>query len=327
MKHIFIKKTVMVILALLIVVSICSCEDKLTVSNDSSTVSVEETSSQETTSKESTVSFDETTSDVSEETSSVEIEEPFSEETSLIEETSSEETSSTEIKETSSEENSSVTSEETSSKEVVTAKVCEHEYIRAHSPWDYVEGRSWDGRGWAPEKDGILYPTCTEQGMLVEVCSKCKDVQLSNFVDPLGHECEWRIDILPTPTRKGVLVYECTRCYKDMKTESLPKREGDYSKIDSRMSIKEDVRDVVFEYAHLYIIDNRSWGEPPEITVIADDHAYIVYYKENGEKVIIDETMKPGGYATLMIRIKEDGTYTVGNILPLSDENHNGGGC
>lgn len=319
MKNIFIKETALVILTLLSVISICSCEDKPTNSTDSSTISVEETSSQETTSEEQTVSFSETSSDASENTASVEIEEPSSEDASSIEETlseetSSEETSSIELEETSSEETSSVVSKETSSKEEVTAKACEHEYEKAKLAWDYVGERLWITWG----ERGIVYPTCTEEGMTVYRCNLCGDVKFSDFVPALGHKYEIKVEVTPTPTKTGVLASKCTQCHRNEWTEVIPKRPGDYSKIDSRMSIKEDSRCVVFEYAHLYIVDYRSWGEPPEITVIADDHAYIVYYKQDGEKVIIDETMKPGGYDTLMIRITDDGAYYVSNILPIA---------
>lgn len=319
MKYNLIKKTTVVILALLIVISICSCEDKPTILNDSSTLSVEDTSSQEITSEESTVSFDETSSDASEDTASVEIEEPSSEDASSIEETlseetSSEETSSTEIEETSSEEISSVVSKETSSKDEVTTKACEHEYEKARGAWSYVGERLWITWG----ERGVVYPTCTEEGMTVYLCNLCGDVKYTDFVPALGHKYEIKVEVTPTPTKTGILASKCTQCYRNEWTEVIPKRPGDYSKVDSRMSIKEDSSGVVFKYAHLYIIDDRSWGAPPEIAVIADDHAYIVYYKQDGEKVIIDETMKPGGYDTLMIRITDDGAYYVSNILPIA---------
>ena len=323
MKYILIKRTAMIALALLMVVGMCACDTEATTSVEvgaeaSSTASVQPPS-QETNREEPLSSHQATEEPASsvEDTSSTESTDVISEETSSPE---SEVTSSDVSKETSSETGEETLSEEnkeTSSKEAPTVKACEHNYVRAHSPWDYVEGRSWDGRGWAPEKDGILYSTCTEQGMLVEVCSICNDVKLSNFVAPLGHECEWMINSLPTPTKTGVLAYQCTRCYKDQKTEPIPKRPGDYSKIDSRMSIKESARSVVFEYAHLYIIDRRSWGAPPEIQVLDVDHAYIIYYTKDGQQMTINEKMKPGGYDTLMITIDEDGKYYVSNILPL----------
>ena len=304
MKLVFIKKIAIVFLALSIIFSLYSCEEKQTGSTDLSEVLVDELDSQGI-SEDQTVSIVEATSSVSNVTSSEKIEEVSSEYTSLTE--------TSEIEDVSSEKNSSVTSEVTSSKENVTAKACEHEYEKARGAWSYVGERLWITWG----ERGIVYPTCTEEGMTVYLCNLCGDVKYTDFVPALGHKYEVEVESIPTPTKTGVLASKCTQCHRNEWTEVIPKRPGDYSKIDSRMSIKEDSRDVVFEYAHLYIVDYRSWGEPPEITVIADDHAYIVYYKQDGEKVIIDETMKPGGYDTLMIRIADDGEYYVMNVLPL----------
>ena len=316
-----ITKKALVALLLLLAVGVSACGTEPTVSEqpsmDVSVSSVDTTSGQQSSQdaeEENTdsgeaassaeTSSEETSSTVREEASSEESSSELSEEPS--QETSSQETSS---EETSSQETSS---EETSSQEAVSVKACEHEYEKAAAAWTYAGERLWETWG----ERGIVYPTCTEEGMTVYLCNLCGDVKFTDFVAPIGHNYEWTVEVFPTPTKTGLRAYKCKNCYGNKTTEVIPTRPGDYSKVDSRLQIIED-RWVTFKYAHLYITDKRSWGAPPEIQVLDVDHAYIVYYDQNGTQIVINEKMKSGGYDTLMITIYEDGTYHVMNVLPL----------
>ncbi len=198
-----------------------------------------------------------------------------------------------------SESSSKTTSKKsTSSKKSNSSSKHTHKYYRPQNHWEYIGDGLWDGSGWRDEKTrGKVFPTCTEKGFTVYVCSSCGHVKYDDYVKATGHQFSNKIKyVYPGYKIKGYSYYSCENdnCEEIKKVETLPARKGNLSGID---------KNIVFKRGNIYdtytlkgddyisISDCRTWGSMPTITVDYEEkHLIIEYDLEDGtiDKETID---------------------------------------
>lgn len=156
----------------------------------------------------------------------------------------------------------------------------------------------------------VVQPTCTKDGYTKYTC-ECGETYKDKIEEKLGHYYrEWKVVKEATTSKKGLKESVCDRCEKATKTEAIPKKKT-LKGIDPRIEIgvAKYTTDPQYELGKARIMDQRTWGEAPSITVDKDDSMHVTYYNKKGEKVqfIVKQpaTPKTINYCTIL----NDGTY------------------
>ena len=67
-------------------------------------------------------------------------------------------------------------------------------------------------------------PTCTEMGYTINTCTRCGDINKSDYTEPTGHKPgEWIIDREPTTDSEGSKHRECENCGEELETQPIEK--------------------------------------------------------------------------------------------------------
>ena len=73
-------------------------------------------------------------------------------------------------------------------------------------------------------KSEVKAPTCTEMGYTVNTCTRCGDINKSDYTEPTGHKPgEWIIDREPTIDSEGSKHRECENCGEKLETQPIEK--------------------------------------------------------------------------------------------------------
>ena len=169
-----------------------------------------------------------------------------------------------------------------------------HDYYRPQHHYLYVGDGHWDGSGWREKEDwGKVFPTCTEQGFTVYVCSICEHVKYDDYVPAIGHNFSDEIEyVYPGYKVKGYSYCACEDCGKKKKIETLPVREGDLSGLDKAIEFRREGKygggncdSYIYNNGDDYmsIRDLRISGSMPTITVNKEEkYIKISYDLEDG---------------------------------------------
>lgn len=168
----------------------------------------------------------------------------------------------------------------------------------------------------------VVAPTCTSKGYTRHTCS-CGKAYTDTQVSALGHVYgDWKTTKQATTSATGEKQCVCTKCGHVL-TETIPKltpstADKYESYIDPRVEIKTLPDGAMYYYYDpVCVVDTRSWGDPPTISITSDGGFYVVYYKQDGSKVTY--TLAPvAGYANRMV-IFENGSFETGLIGDFSD--------
>ncbi|MBQ5825691.1 MAG: leucine-rich repeat protein, partial [Clostridia bacterium] len=69
----------------------------------------------------------------------------------------------------------------------------------------------------------VAEPTCVDEGVVVCLCSVCRDAYIDEILDPLGHsEPVWKTVVKPTTSSEGTMNYVCPACDEVFDTKSIP---------------------------------------------------------------------------------------------------------
>ena len=208
-------------------------------------------------------------------------------ETASEEEISSEE-AETDSKEEPTAESSEETSESsepaTSSKPAANPQPAahDHSYYKPKDAYKYIGEVRF---GWVDEEDyGIIYPTCTEQGFTVYVCSICEHVKFEDYTEATGHTFEQIYNKYPTHDSDGYEEIECSKCgYREKTGVTYPKRLGDLSGIDEGIELRDSDKVDWFYYAPDYgsiiIYDFRLYEcHVPTMTIEHENQRIAITY-------------------------------------------------
>ena len=156
----------------------------------------------------------------------------------------------------------------------------------------------------------VIEPTCTESGCTVHTCN-CGASYNDSKTSAIGHGySEWVVVTAATTSSAGSKERTCTRC-NNKQTEVIQKLDSAYDNVDSVVEIgtMKYTNEPVYKLGKIWIIDKRTWGEAPVITVHNGNSMHVIYYNKNNERVEFDAE-QPGidGYIN-GISILDDGTY------------------
>lgn len=156
----------------------------------------------------------------------------------------------------------------------------------------------------------VVKATCEKGGYTQYTC-RCGESYKDDETYELGHlYTEWKVIKKATTKSTGLKECKCDKCGGATLTEIIPKKKK-VANIDSRVEIGEMklTKSPQYTLKKANLIDKRTWGETPTITVTDGDCMHVVYYNKKGEKVefdveqpIVEDTIN--GYTIL-----EDGTY------------------
>ena len=158
----------------------------------------------------------------------------------------------------------------------------------------------------------VTAPTCTEAGYSTYTCASCSHSYTDNETQPLGHlYLTWTITIPATTSAPGEKETHCDRCDNIM-TEVIPRKEEKHENIDSSLSISTTPGGArIYENTFCSVIDTRTWGVPPTISVYDQYSLHVEYYKQDGEKISVDVNAVVKDYYLVTCIIQEDGSYVV----------------
>ena len=153
-------------------------------------------------------------------------------------------------------------------------------------------------------------PTCNSGGYTLHTCS-CGASYKDNIISQRGHLYgDWVVTKKATTTSTGMKESKCSRC-GNVITQEMAKLIGSYENIDSEVIIENIYSGgkpaTVYKLDKVWVLDVRSWGESPSITVTSSGGLHTVYYDKNNNRV--EFTVEPiEGYVNTFT-IREDGTF------------------
>lgn len=163
--------------------------------------------------------------------------------------------------------------------------------------------------------------TCIEPAYSVKLCTGCDyRIEYASTSTELAKHTysDWAIIREATATEQGEQSRTCSVCGK-VNTEVIPAtgEQREYY-IDPRITIKKSPDGATsYRYDHLSVVDTRSWGVPPTIRITESEYFRIIYYKQDGTKVVC--SLNPvEGYVNRLV-ILEDGSYTTRLIGDYND--------
>lgn len=111
----------------------------------------------------------------------------------------------------------------------------------------------------------------------------------------------------PTTTEEGQQKNSCMYCGHTL-YQSVPKKEDKYASVPDSILVQELPLLTVYKNNSCRLRDCRTWGDIPEIIVLADESMVVSYYNKNNEKISF--TLNPSSYGITIGSIEEDGTYS-----------------
>lgn len=168
----------------------------------------------------------------------------------------------------------------------------------------------------------VIEATCSTQGYTRHTCS-CGSTYDDAKVSALGHLYgTWTVTVKPTTDSTGTRACTCTKCGHVL-TETVAKLAPEIAEkyenyIDPRIHIEilpDGAR--YYYYSPVCVIDTRTWGDPPTISITGEGGFYVTYFKQDGSKVEWNLVPVPG-YANRMV-IWENGSYETGLIGGFDD--------
>lgn len=157
--------------------------------------------------------------------------------------------------------------------------------------------------------------TCLKPYHSLTLCTGCD--YISEYMDPSSQLAnhaysDWTVTKEATATEQGEQSRTCAVCGK-VNTEIIPATsEQRESYIDPSLSFytsSNGARCYVNTYCH--IVDTRTWGDPPSITVYDEYSLHVEYYKQSGEMVAVDVDAIVKQYYSVVCIIAEDGSYSI----------------
>lgn len=158
--------------------------------------------------------------------------------------------------------------------------------------------------------DNVIKPSCTEDGYTIHTCSVCNDSYRDSKTDKLGHVyTNWIVIKASTTEEVGMKECKCDVCNEAKITEEIPKKVF-IPKIDPRVTIGtlQWTNYPQYSFKSGYVIDKRTWGEAPEISITNDENMHVIYFDKNNNKVEFD-VLCNGNEVIHAFTIKNDGTY------------------
>lgn len=158
----------------------------------------------------------------------------------------------------------------------------------------------------------VTAPTCTEAGYSTYTCSSCGHSYTGNETQPRDHlYLPWTITIPATTSAPGERETNCERCGHVL-TEVIPQKEEKHENIDPSLTIYTVSNGAtVYENKYCCVVDTRTWGSPPAISVYDEYSLQVVYYQQNGNAVTVNLDAIVKEYYTVTCIIAEDGTHSV----------------
>ena len=167
----------------------------------------------------------------------------------------------------------------------------------------------------------VVAPTCTEGGYTLRQCA-CGKTEKTDSTHKRGHLYgDWKYLTTATLTREGYREATCTRCGNVLGNtiEKLdPAYAHKYENIDERIVIRVNGNGAVsYSYYPVSVIDARTWGGAPIITITAQGGFDVTYFKQDGTKV--SYYLYPVDEYVHRLAILDDGTYTIAFIGDFKD--------
>lgn len=154
----------------------------------------------------------------------------------------------------------------------------------------------------------VVAATCTANGYTTYTCT-CGYSYNDNITYKKGHLYgDWTVTQNATTTSEGKKECSCTRCGHKL-TETLPKKTGEHANIPESLEIVKLYSGVSYRNGVCSVVDRRTWGDVPTITVYDETSLHVVYYNKAGEKVEFDVVTPSSSKYTNIGTIKDDGTY------------------
>lgn len=154
----------------------------------------------------------------------------------------------------------------------------------------------------------VVAATCTTDGYTLYTCN-CGHSYKDKSVYRIGHVYgSWTVTKNATTTSEGKKECSCTRC-GHKQTETLPKKTGEHANIPESLEIVKLYSGVSYQNGVCSVVDRRTWGDVPTITVYDETSLHVVYYNKAGEKVEFDVVTPSSSKYTNIGTIKDDGTY------------------
>lgn len=159
----------------------------------------------------------------------------------------------------------------------------------------------------------VVQPTCTKDGYTKYTC-KCGKTYKDNVEYKLGHRFrDWKVVKEATTSKTGLKECTCERCGKATKTETIPKKKT-LKGIDPRVEITTRFGNTKYIFKKCNIVDTRTWGESPSITIDDKDCMYVTYCDKDGKKIKFAAPQPDIDNTTNLFTIKDDGTFITQNI-------------
>ena len=153
-----------------------------------------------------------------------------------------------------------------------------------------------------------IKPTCTEDGYTKYSCD-CGVSYKDNFTSPLGHSySKWSTIKEATTSSTGTKECVCSQCGNRL-AEELPKLTA-INGVDAAVKITTGGWDYPkYVLGKCSVLDTRTWGETPTITVYNENCMHVTYFNKNNEK--IEFNVEPPGIENYLYQftLLEDGTY------------------
>lgn len=158
----------------------------------------------------------------------------------------------------------------------------------------------------------VVKPTCTKEGYTKYTC-ECGKSYKDKETKKLGHDyTEWTTTKRATSTSEGVKTCTCERCGKT-KNKNIPKLEAP-ANVDSKIEVSTRFGVTTYKLDDAAVVDRRTWGETPTITVDKNDAMHVTYYNKEGKKVQFTAEQPPIDDYIYQVNILEDGTYNIQRI-------------
>ena len=157
----------------------------------------------------------------------------------------------------------------------------------------------------------VVKATCEKKGYTKYTCS-CGETYKDNYTSKLAHSYgEWEIVKSATTTKTGSKKRVCGKC-GNSETETITKRKK-AANVDPRVEIGTGRYTGIPQYVlgDCKVIDKRTWGETPTITVyknfLKEDCMHVTYYNKKNKKIEFD--VEPVEDYINSFTIRDDGTF------------------
>ena len=158
----------------------------------------------------------------------------------------------------------------------------------------------------------VVKPTCTKDGYTKYTCD-CGKTYKDKETEKLGHDyTEWKTTKKATTKSEGVKTRTCERC-GITKNKNIPKKESS-ANVDSKIEVDTRFGTTQYRLKDAIVLDRRTWGEAPAITIGDDDSLRVTYCNKKGEKVQFTVPQPANKDIIIRFTIRDDGTYVSDRI-------------